>query len=157
MAIYLKIDGIDGDVTAAGHEDSIECQSVQWGVQRPIHTPTGTSQERESGPPSVSDITVTKTVDRASPKLFADACAGRVRSVKIDFVRISEAMETYLRYELSNALISGYSVSANGGRPTESVSFNFTKIVITYIPYDVTGQPQSPIVAGYDISLGMRS
>jgi type VI secretion system secreted protein Hcp len=156
MAIYLQIEGIDGDVTAEGHEDAIECQSVQWGVQRPIHTPTGTSQERESARPSVSDITITKTVDKASPELFAEACAGRARNVKIDFVRIGEAIETYLEYALSNALISAYSVSAADGRPTESVSFNFTRIEMKYTPYDAQGQPQSPIVAGYDISLGTR-
>ena len=54
MAIYLNIDGLKGDVTAAGHEEWIECMSLQWGVGRGIHTPTGSSQERESSAPFCS-------------------------------------------------------------------------------------------------------
>ncbi len=34
MPIYLKYDGIDGDVTAEGHEKWIELNSFQWGVGR---------------------------------------------------------------------------------------------------------------------------
>ena len=156
MAIYLQVEGIEGDVTAEGHEGWIECESLDWGVQRAIHTPTGRAEGRESAAPSVSEITINKLVDKASPNLFADACVGRERGVKIDFVRIGEAMQTYLEYELSNSLISGYSVSADGERPTESVSFNFTRIEMKYTPYDAAHRAQSPIVAGYDISLGTR-
>lgn len=156
MAIYLQVEGIEGDVTAEGHEGWIECESLDWGVQRAIHTPTGRAEGRESAAPSVSEIAINKLVDKTSPILFADACVGRERGVKIDFVRIGEAMQTYLEYELSNSLVSAYSVSADGDRPMESVSFNFTKIEMKYTPYDAAHRPQSPIVAGYDISQGTR-
>jgi hypothetical protein len=35
--IFLKVEGIDGDVRSAGHEEWIEVQSYQWGVSRPGH------------------------------------------------------------------------------------------------------------------------
>ena len=156
MAIYLHVDGLEGDVTAAGHEGWIECQSLQWGVGRGIHTPTGSSQERESSAPSVSEVTVVKSMDKCTPQLFTEACVGKAKLVKIDLVQTGEELETYMHYELEHSLISGYSVSSGGDKPTESLSFNFTKIEMKYIPYDNEHNAGSPIPSGYDVSLGKK-
>jgi type VI secretion system secreted protein Hcp len=156
MAIYLNVDGLEGDVTAAGHESWIECTSCQWGVGRSISTPTGSSQERESTAPSISEVTIAKNMDKCTPKLFELACVGTSKLVKIDFVQTGEQLDTYMAYELENSLISGYSVSAGTDRPVETVSFNFTKLVMKYTPYDNEHNPGSPIPAGYDVSLGKK-
>ena len=157
MAIYLKVDGLEGSVTAEGHEGWTECHSLQLNVSRVITTSTGSSQERESSAPSVSEVTVTKVMDKSTPALFTEACVGRSKLVKIDLVQTGEQLVTYMSYELENSLISGYAVSTDGDRPTESVSFNFTKIVMTYTPYDKEHNPGSPIPAGYDIRLGKKT
>ena len=156
MAIYLKVEGLDGDVTAKGHEDWIECSSLQWGVGRGITTSTGSSQERESSATSVSDVTVTKAMDKCTPQLFKEACVGTGKKVNIDLIQTGGTqLDTYMTYELSNSLISGYSVSANSeGRPEESVSFNFTKVEMKYTPYDNEHNAGSPVPASYDVSLG---
>lgn len=156
MAIYLSIDGIKGDVTAKGHEGWLECHSVQWGVGRGIHTTTGSSQERESSAPSVSEVTVSMSMNKATPLIFTEACVGKSKLVKIDLVQTGTELETYMSYTLDNALISGYSMSSGGDKPSESVSFNFTKIEMKYVPYDDAHKPQSPIPAGYDITKGTK-
>ncbi len=156
MAIYLHVEGLEGDVTAAGHEGWIECESFQWGVGRGITTPTGSSQERESTAPSVSEVTVVKNMDKCTPKLFEQSCVGTSKLVKIDLVQTGEQLETYMAYELTDSLISSYSVSTGGDRPSESVSFNFTKIEMKYTPYDNKHKPGSPIPAGYDVSQGKK-
>jgi type VI secretion system secreted protein Hcp len=156
MAIYLHVEGLEGDVTAAGHEGWIECESFQWGVGRGITTPTGSSQERESTAPSVSEVTILKNMDKCTPKLFEQSCVGTSKLVKIDLVQTGEQLETYMAYELTDSLISGYSVNTSGDRPSESVSFNFTKIEMKYTPYDNLHNPGSPIPAGYDVSLGKK-
>jgi type VI secretion system secreted protein Hcp len=156
MAIYLHMEGLEGDVTAAGHEGWIECESLQWGVGRSISTPTGSSQERESSAPSISEVSVVKNMDKCTPKLFEQACVGTSKLVKIDLVQTGEQLDTYMSYELENSLISGYSVSSGGDRPSESVSLNFTKLVMKYTPYDNKHNPGSPIPAGYDVSLGKK-
>ena len=76
--------------------------------------------------------------------------------VKIDLVQTGEQLDTYMAYELENSLISSYSVSSGGDRPMENVSFNFTKMVMKYTPYDNKHNPGSPIPAGYDVSLGKK-
>jgi type VI secretion system secreted protein Hcp len=156
MAIYLNYDGVKGDVTSAGHEDWIEVSSMQWGVGRGIHTPTGSSQERESSAPSISEVTCTLMMGKSTPALFTEACVGIGKTVKIDLVQTGSKMQTYMSYTLTETLISGYSMSSGGDRPSESVSFNFTKIEMKYTPYDNTNEPGSPIPAGYNISTGAK-
>jgi type VI secretion system secreted protein Hcp len=95
-------------------------------------------------------------MDKCTPKLFELACVGTSKLVKIDFVQTGEQLDTYMAYELENSLISGYSVSAGTDRPVETVSFNFTKLVMKYTPYDNEHNPGSPIPAGYDVSLGKK-
>ena len=56
MAIYMKVDGIKGDVTEAGHADWIEINSFQWGVGRGIGSPKSSASDRESSEASVSEV-----------------------------------------------------------------------------------------------------
>ena len=85
---------------------------------RAISTPTGTSQERESSAPSVSEVTLSKAMDKCTPQLFKEACVGTSKKVCIDLIQTGGTqLEAYMCYELTNALISGYSVSSGGDRP----------------------------------------
>ncbi|MCB1791760.1 MAG: type VI secretion system tube protein Hcp [Gammaproteobacteria bacterium] len=156
MAIFLHFEGLEGDVTAEGYKGWIECHSVDFGVGRSIQTATGSSSERESTAPTVSDITIVKSMDKCTPKLFEQACIGKSKLVKIDLVQTGDKLETYMSYELTNTLVSSYSVSSAGDRPTESLSFNCTKLIMKYIPFDNKHNPGSPIPAGYDISAAKK-
>lgn len=157
MAIFLQVDGVKGDVTADGHKDWIECTSMQWGVGRGIHTPTGSAQERESSSPSVSEVTVTKNMDKATAALVQEACVGRSKPVVIHLVQTGDKLETFMEYKLTDCLISGYSVSSGGeGKPSESVSFNFTKVEIKYTAFDNKHNPAGTFTSGYDVSAGKK-
>ena len=156
MAIYLHVEGLEGDVTAAGHESWIECESLNWGVARGIQTPTGSAQERESTAPSISEVSVVKVMDKCTPKLFTEATVGVGKLVKIDLVQTGDQLETYMAYTLTDTLISSYSVSSGGEKPTESVTFNFTKVEMKYTPFDNKNNPLGAIPAGYDISAGKK-
>jgi hypothetical protein len=73
---FLKIDGIDGEATATGHEDQIEILSFSWGVSNPSalaqHGGSG------SGGPVLLPVTMAKRIDKATPKLMRAAVAGEV-------------------------------------------------------------------------------
>ncbi len=157
MPIYMKFDGIDGNVTAKGHEKWIEVNSVQWGVGRGIGSPVGRDSNREASAPSISEVTTTKSTDETSPLFFQEACVGEGKKVQFHFVRTSASqLETYLEITLSNTLVSGYSTSSGGDLPTESLSFNFTKIEIKYTPFDKTHKAGKPVPAGYDMSTAVK-
>src|SRR5579864_7871476 len=132
MPIYVKYAAINGDATESTHSQWIEVNSFQWGVGRGISSPTGGSSDRESSAPSVSEIVVTKPTDIASVKLLDESLQGDGKDVTIDFCKTDKGnLSVYLTFVLNNTMISGYSTSSGGDRPQESLSFNFTKVMMT--------------------------
>jgi type VI secretion system secreted protein Hcp len=155
MPIYVQYGTIVGDVTAAGHEKWIEVNSFQWGVGRGISSPTGGSADRESSAPSVSEIVVTKPTDIATTKLLDESLQGEGVDVTIDFCKTDKGnLQTYLSFVLNNTMISGYSTSSGGDRPQESLSFNFTKVMMTDVGMGAKNEDGQPATVGYDLALG---
>jgi type VI secretion system secreted protein Hcp len=153
MPIYMKYNDIDGDVTADKYAKWIECNSFQFGVGRGIGSPTGGSMDRESSAPSISEITLSKAQDIASVKLLNEALQGEGVTVTIDFCKTDKGnLETYLQYTLTNTMISGYSSSSGGDRPSESLSLNFTKVEFKQTQMGADNADASPSTVGYDLS-----
>jgi len=153
MAIYMKFGSIDGPITTKGFEKWIELSSFQWGVGRGIGSAARSDTGRESSEPSISEISVTKTMDIASNKLFQDAVGGDLSAdVTLKFTATTkDTVTTFLTYVLSNTGISGYSLSSGGDNPSESLSLNFTKVMITYSGLDPKTQAK-PDTVGYDLT-----
>jgi type VI secretion system secreted protein Hcp len=153
MAIYLKMDGVDGDATHDQHKKWLTVDSFNMGVGRSISTRSGSTANREASEPSVSEVVITKTADASSPKLFGEACTGKQsKKVVIDFVTTGSPGDTYMQCTLTDTLVSAYSVSSGGDRPVENISLSFTKLEMKYIPYDKDHKPGSPIVVNYDLT-----
>jgi type VI secretion system secreted protein Hcp len=162
MPIYMKYGSIAGDVTESGHATWIELNSFQWGVGRGVSSPTGSSEDRESSAPSVSEITVTKEFDKASVKLLTEAYQGTgdgdAKTVQIDFVRTNKGkLDVYSTFTLSNVIISGYSLSSGGDRPSESLSLNFVKIETKVTPMKPDGTADNAVTITYDLGQAKSS
>jgi len=156
MAIYMNYDSlaIPGAVTEEGHKGWIELQSFQWGLGRGISSPTGASADRESSPPSVSEITASRGCDISSVPLITEALQGEGKTVIIDFTKTDKGkLEVYLTYTLTDTMISGFSTSSGGDRPSESISLNFTKVETKMTPMNPDGAPGSPVSVTYDLAL----
>ncbi len=141
MAAYLKYGtAIKGESIAEGHKGAdgwMEINSVQWGVGRGISTPTGSSSKREASAPSVSEVVVSKMMDSTGPLLCQEALIGKAVEAEIHLVETGEnKLETFLTIKLTNCMVSGYSMSSGGDRPSESITLNFTKVEYTYQGYD---------------------
>lgn len=157
MPIYLKMGKINGSTTAEGYDKWITCHSMQWGVGKGVSTPTGSAKDRACSAASISEVTISKDLDSASIALFKNAVAGmdKAEVAKIHICQSDGAkIVPYVQYELTNTLISGYSISSGGDRPSESLSLNFTKVTIKYTEGDPAASEANPVVAGYDIALG---
>ncbi len=153
MAIYVNYDGIPGEATQENHKKWIDVMSLSWGVGRGISTTSGSTNNREASEPSVSEVSIVKMFDAASPKLFTEACTGSAgKTVKIDLVTTGSPGVTFCTYTLTNALISSYSVSTGGDRPTESVSISFTKLEFKFTPYDDKNKAGTPVTVSYDLA-----
>lgn len=155
MALYAKIADFEGDVKTKGFEKHIELYSFNFGIGRHFGSPTRGSQGREGAEVHVSEITITKHVDSASPKLFLESLQGKHdNKVAVSWTTTkADQVATYLKIELEGTAISGYSVAGGGGEtdtPTESITLNFTKIQYTYTAYD-EHQSGKPDRAGWDL------
>jgi type VI secretion system secreted protein Hcp len=164
MSVYMKIQGIDGSVTAKGLEKYIELESCNFGIRRQMNTKPGSVTNREGTKPSVSEITITKRIDNTSPQLFKEAAVGAaIPSVEIKFVNTGADLSEYHNITLSDVMISAYDFShspiaeSEGGvlpeepKPLEKIAFNFRKIETRYTPYDKNNKAGSPSATGYDL------
>jgi type VI secretion system secreted protein Hcp len=143
MPVYMKYGKISGPVTGK-YKGWIELNTCQFGVGRGIGRPVGSSSNQEASAPNVSEVVVTKAMDIASPLLYQEALIGEATKVLLEFVQSDKLKTVYLQVELEGAMVSSYSVSSGGDKPSESLSINFTKItykttVATTPPATVTG------------------
>jgi type VI secretion system secreted protein Hcp len=156
MPIYMQYGAkgkIVGSVTEAGHAGWVQLNSCNWGVGRGIGSPTGASANREASAPSVSEITVSKSMDKASYALLQEALKGTGMECTIHFtVTDAGKMRTYAEYKLANCLISGYSMSSGGDRPTETLSINFTKIEFLFVELGIDNANSDTPRVSYDLS-----
>lgn len=138
MAIFMKYGDLKGEVTATTHKDWIEVHSVQWGVGRGISHGVGGASKREASAPSVSEMTVTKSFDGASPLLLKESLGGKATVVKLELTQTDDkgSHVAYQKYILTDTLVSGYSISSGGDRPSESLSLNFSKVDSEYLKID---------------------
>ena len=138
MAIFLKYGDVKGETTQTTHKEWIEVSSLQFGVGRGISSGVGGGSKREASAPSVSEVTMTKTFDIASPLLLKEAVGGKSVLAKIEITQTDNSGKhvSFQKYMLYEALISGYSVTSGGDRPSESLSLNFTKFDSEYLSID---------------------
>jgi type VI secretion system secreted protein Hcp len=154
MPIYMNYNKIPGDVTADGHEAWVELNSFGFMVGRTITSPVGASADRESSAPTIGEISVTKDSDVSSSKLFTESLQGEGQTVQIDFCKTDKGdMEVYNTYILTNCMISGFSVSSGGGRPSESLTLSFTKVELKVVEMTASGDASSPRSVVYDLGL----
>jgi type VI secretion system secreted protein Hcp len=154
MAIYLNYTSptIAGAVTATGYENWIEVNSFQWGVGRGIGSAQGSGGNREHSHPSVSEVTITKDQDQSTGPLLKEAFNGQGTAVvTITFIRTGSPAVEFLSYILTNVMLSGYSTSSGGDRPSESISLNFTQIEIDVIPQNADGTAGSKFPVTYNL------
>ena len=169
MSVYMKIDGINGPVTAKGLENYIELEGCNFGIKRQMNTKPGSVTNREGTKPSVSEVTVTKRVDKTSPQLFKQAAVGStIPSVEIKFVNTGADLSEFHNVVLNDVMISGYDFNhepvtpaptttnedktvPEETKPLEQIAFNFRKIETRHTPYDKDNKAGSPSATGYDL------
>jgi type VI secretion system secreted protein Hcp len=156
-AIYLQLEGIDGESKDSAHDKWIECQSVQWGVGRGWSGAASGTGSHTSGKPSFSEITFTKHLDFSSPKLMEFVASGAViKTATLHVVKSSgEEKVSYLVYEFTNCALSGYSLSdqQGGGTPTDSFSMAYATFKMLYNQTSTAKDgAEGTVPAGWDLA-----
>jgi type VI secretion system secreted protein Hcp len=144
---FLKIDGIQGEVTQADHKGEIQVESFSWGIKGgEIGSATGGAG---AGKSQISGLTITKKTDKTSPSLLLHCATGQHYKEAIFVVvgpsRTHKGELEYLKLKLDNIIISSIQESGGGDVvPTESLTINFQHITIDDPTSDTTGNPTIP-------------
>ena len=152
--IYIQITGITGESTDSAHDDWIEVLSYSHGVSQP----TSSDGSRSTGRAEHQDFTITKELDKASPKLALYCCNGTyIEEVNIQLCQADGDKRKFMEFVLTDVIVT--SVIPNGyagseDRPVEEVSFAYGRIDWTYTELDPdTGMPKGNVEAYWDVEL----
>ncbi len=152
---FIQIDGIKGESTDDKHKDWIEVMSYNWGVSQMASAAAVSATSSSAGQRAdFQDLSIVKLMDKSSP-LLMKACAkgDAVKEVKLELCRATGSKAVYMEYKLEQVIISSVSTGGGGGgEATESVTFNYGKITLTYTPFDRDGKAQGKVPAGWDLT-----
>jgi type VI secretion system secreted protein Hcp len=148
---FLKISGIQGESQDRAHKDQIEVQSWSWGLVRSTATAGGVT-----GKPAFEDLSITKKVDRSTPKLVGACATGKHFLEVVLAARRAEGDFDFLAIKLSDVTIPRFETSGEdvGSFPIDAFSFQFGRIEYSYTPQKADGTPGTPITWNWDIGLG---
>ena len=153
VAMFLKVEGIDGESKNKDHVGEIDITSWTAGM-----TQSGTTHKgggSGGGKVNFQDISFTKEVDKATAPLM-QACATGKHIPEIVLVTRKSGGEAldYLKIEMKECIISSHQMGGAAGSDdmvSESVTINFGIINFTYKEQDDNGVAKSTVSAGFNV------
>jgi type VI secretion system secreted protein Hcp len=136
--VFLKIKGVPGESADSKHKSEIDVLSYSWGL-----TQTGTMSYGGgggAGKANFGDFSFMMRMNKATPKLM-QACANgsHIEEAILTCRKAGDKQQEYMIYKFYDLLISSYQTSASSEEPTESISFNFSKMEMEYKEQDSKG------------------
>lgn len=152
-AIYLRLGNVKGNVTADGYEGWMQLATLRFGADRRVSMAAGHLANREAGRPSVARIAITKRADNSVAALFKESLTGAAgREAEIVFVHTGSSLQEYLRYKLSDCLVSGCTLVANADQtPVEGLMLSYSGIEVSYRDRDASGKSGTPMRVSYNV------
>jgi type VI secretion system secreted protein Hcp len=138
---YVKFDGVTGECEAPGYVGWSYIQGFSQGQSK--DDLSGSSRRRAEV--NLEDITITKELDKASPKIAEAVCKGtNYPKVEIVLTKIigDAGSVVYYQYELINVQVTSYHIASEDVTkeyPGDTITLGFEEIKVTYTEYDDDG------------------
>ena len=134
---FVAVPGIPGEVTTPGKAGQIAALSVslQSALDFGTHSSCGGAAKAKT---TSTSLTITKAIDKSSPKLLAAAATGNFFpqvAITVTKSDVTGQSFDFLLYKLSNAFIASVenSQSQNGDDLVERVTFAYTALETDYL------------------------
>jgi len=147
VAIFMKIEGIEGQAADSGHQGWIEVDSFSYGVSRPVGATEAATHK---------GLTLVKGMDKASPFLYLHCSNGRpLDEVVLEITRTVGDDVSIQEFRLRRATVtSGQASAASGAKQvTERLMLCYESIAWTYVKVDpVTGSVIYEMTMQWDLT-----
>jgi type VI secretion system secreted protein Hcp len=163
MGAFLMLGGtkaaptIKGGVTEDTHKDWIKINSWSNSASRPVVSEGGSEESRHRGESQVSEISISKVVDKSSAYILQNLLQGvSLDNVLIDMTTSEGDNSVFVYYTITmtNVRITNYSISGagdEGSLASESFSLNSTSFVWSYKEKDPTNKKETPHSIGFNL------
>jgi type VI secretion system secreted protein Hcp len=154
-SVYMVLDGIAGEVTVKGFEDSVAVRQFSYGVSLPLtmeRTRGGATRDKSVH----SQVSIIKVADLSSVKLYQHCCEGTsIASVVFNFIRFSQGELVISRtLELTDCFVGQFHHMGASGLssdlPLEEIHFDFATIKDTYTQQLPDGSAGGNVEFGWD-------
>jgi len=151
---FIKIGDIVGESQDNAHSGEIDVLSWDWGMAQSgtMHSGSGGG----GGKVAIQDISITKTVDKATPVLMKACSDGTQFPEAVLTIRKAgtEPLE-YLIITMTDVIITSVSTGGSGGEDVirETTKLNFAQVSVEYQPQAPDGSPEGgTITYGWNIA-----
>ena len=148
---YCIIDGVPGPSTSLSN--AIDILSFSFGASNSaVFGPGSSGGESRAGRADVSHVSIMKVLDKTSPSLFGNCVTGDyINSVDVQYFKpMGNKQDVYFKIHMEKVIITSVQLSGSNENPTESVSFAFAKIKVSYNP-EKDGKLQGFVDKGWDV------
>lgn len=140
---FIKFDGIDGESKDKDHKGWSDLVSF---IQDSSSQDTMSARAN----PVVLEISVVKELDKSSPKIAESIAMGKVFP-KVE-VQLTKNDGTFHSYELTNVMITSYSLSGDSNeKPTEKITLFYEKLVESFEQTKTIKEPIEEIITEPEI------
>lgn len=149
--VYLKLDTIDGESVRKGFEKQIDILSFSWGGSN-VSSVAGTGGSG-AGRANLSELSITKYMDKASPKFFKALIAGThlPNGVLSSCKSGTDVTKPFLTLTLGELFVTSQQISASSEIPMESISLSYNTIKVEYFQQDDKGNLTSTGAISYNL------
>ncbi len=152
---FLKIEGLPGESTDSKHKEWIEVLSFTLGVTQPQSGSQSTAGSLTAERAQFTDLTITKALDKASPKLNLHCANGEhFPSVTLELCRAGGDKQPYMQYKFTNVSVSSVHVGGSGKGeqlPVEEISLNYGQIEWSYTKLGMDGKPSGNVATKWSL------
>lgn len=155
--MFIKIDTVDGESKDKTHKKDIDVLAWSWGISNSGSAQVGGGAG--AGKCNIQDVSFTKWVDSATPKLALACCAGtHYKDATLVVRKAGDKPVEYLKIKMEEVLVTSISTGGSGGedRLTENVTLNFSKVSLDYVPQDDKGAAGTAIPMAWDIAANAK-
>lgn len=151
IALFLKVDGADGESKNAKHANWVDLESFHWGANQPSTMERGGGGG--AGKVTFHDLTAVAPVDKAYPALLIKCASGEhIGKVEIAGAKAGGDELEYFKITLEDVLVTNVDVSgAKGAEVMANYSFQAAKVKSEYSVQTDKGGKGATSSFGFDI------